>query len=74
MKKIIVPFFILFSTSFSFSQNANLLKIKANHTPRHYQLLKEYVDFLALPNTMNDPEQLKANAQFISEMMEKRGI
>jgi acetylornithine deacetylase/succinyl-diaminopimelate desuccinylase-like protein len=74
MKKIIVLFFILFSEQMSFSQNANLLKIKANHTPRHYQLLKEYVDFLALPNTMNDPEQLKANAQFISEMMKKRGI
>jgi acetylornithine deacetylase/succinyl-diaminopimelate desuccinylase-like protein len=74
MKKIIVLFFTFFSTHILLSQNANLLKIKANHTPRHYQLLKEYVDFLAIPNTMNDPEQLKANAQFISEMMKKRGI
>jgi acetylornithine deacetylase/succinyl-diaminopimelate desuccinylase-like protein len=74
MKKIIILFFTLFSTGILFSQNADLLKIRANHTPRHYQLLKEYVDFLSIPNTMNDPEQLKANAQFISEMMKKRGI
>jgi acetylornithine deacetylase/succinyl-diaminopimelate desuccinylase-like protein len=74
MKKIITLFLTLFSTGILFSQNADLLKIRANHMPRHYQLLKEYVDFLAIPNTMNDPEQLKANAQFVSEMMKKRGI
>ena len=42
--------------------------------PRHYPLLKEYFDFLSLPNTLNDPEQLQNNAAFISDMMKKRGI
>ncbi len=74
MKKIIFLFFSILYMPILFSQNTDLLKIRANHTPRHYQLLKEYVDFLAIPNTMNDPEQLKRNAQFVSEMMKKRGI
>jgi acetylornithine deacetylase/succinyl-diaminopimelate desuccinylase-like protein len=74
MKKRLVLFLSVFSMPLLFSQSADLLKIRANHTPRHYQLLKEYVDFLAIPNTMNDPEQLRVNAQFVSDMMKKRGI
>ncbi len=75
MKKIIILFLLsVFSTPILFSQNADLLKIRANHTPRHYSLLKEYFEFLSLPNTLNDPEQLQNNAAFISEMMKKRGI
>jgi acetylornithine deacetylase/succinyl-diaminopimelate desuccinylase-like protein len=57
-----------------YAQNTALQKIKANHEPRHYALLKEYIEFLSIPNTMNDPEQLQANAQFVMDMMKKRGI
>ena len=74
MKKIIFLLFSVLSTSILIGQNTDLLKIKDNHTPRHYQLLKEYVEFLSIPNTMNDPEQLQANAKFVGEMMKKRGI
>jgi acetylornithine deacetylase/succinyl-diaminopimelate desuccinylase-like protein len=74
MKKTMILLFPFFSTVILFSQNVDLLKIKASHTPRHYALLKEYFDFLAIPNTLNDPEQLRANAQFVSDMMKKRGI
>ena len=74
VKKIIILLLSVFSTPILFSQNADLMKIRANHTPRHYSLLKEYVEFLSIPNTLNDPEQLQANAAYISEMMKKRGI
>jgi acetylornithine deacetylase/succinyl-diaminopimelate desuccinylase-like protein len=53
---------------------ADLQKIKTFHQTRQYDLLTEYVSFLSIPNTMNDPEQLKNNAAFIVEMMKKRGI
>ena len=74
MKKITTLLFCLFSLYAVSSQTTALEKIKAHHTPRHYALLKEYVAFLSLPNTMNDPEQLAANADFVAEMMKKRGI
>ena len=74
MKKIIFLLFSVLSTSILIGQNTDLLKIKDNHTPRHYQLLKEYVEFLSIPNTLNDPELLQANAKFVGEMMKKRGI
>lgn len=41
---------------------------------RQHELLKEYVEFLAIPNTKNDPEQLLENANFILKMMKKRGL
>jgi acetylornithine deacetylase/succinyl-diaminopimelate desuccinylase-like protein len=76
MKKLafILYFIIVHSISINAQTAADLQKIKANHEPRHHALLKEYVDFLSIPNTMNDPEQLCINAQFVMDMMKKRGI
>ena len=74
MKKSIL-FLLLTSLAFILhSQTKTLQTIRADHQPRHYELLKEYVEFLSLPNTMNDPEQLQVNARFVVEMMKKRGI
>ena len=71
--------FILILLSVIFTKNqaqtvSDLQKIKTFHQTRQYDLLKEYVSFLSIPNTVNDPEQLKSNAAFIVEMMKKRGI
>jgi acetylornithine deacetylase/succinyl-diaminopimelate desuccinylase-like protein len=76
MKKLalILSFFLLNGITVYAQTAADLKKIKANHEPRHHALLKEYVNFLSIPNTMNDPEQLRANAQFVMDMMKKRGI
>lgn len=48
--------------------------IQAYHQQRRHALLQEYIAFLAIPNTLNDPEGLRANADHILKMMEKRGI
>lgn len=56
------------------AQDANSQKINASHLNRHHALLAEYVQFCAIPNTWNDAEQLRQNANFIIEMMKKRGI
>lgn len=74
MKKSILFLFLTLSTTILFGQNKTVQAIRADHQPRHYELLKEYVEFLSLPNTMNDPEQLQVNARFVLEMMRKRGI
>lgn len=37
-------------------------------------LLKEYLDFLAIPNIMGDSVNIHRNAAFIKNMMQQRGI
>ena len=49
-------------------------KIQAYYALNEHQLLSEYFEFLALPNTVNDREGLEQNAAFMLGMMEKRGI
>jgi len=41
------------------------------HTPN---ILREFTDFLSLPNHASSPEDTKRNAVFIKEMFEKRGV
>lgn len=55
-------------------QNPALQKIAAYHSPKHHTLLKEYIEFLSIPNTANDTAALSENARFIVGMMQKRGI
>lgn len=39
-----------------------------------YDILKEYFQFLDIPNNASDKENIDRNALFIKEMLEKRGI
>jgi len=74
MKKHFLFLLLTLSAPMLYGQSKAVQTIRANHQPRHYELLQEYVAFLSLPNTMNDPEQLQVNARFVVEMMKKRGI
>lgn len=75
MKQIILAFSFFLTLNISVSaQNSELDKLRSSHLNRHHELLQEYVQFCALPNTWNDPEQLRQNAAFIVDMMKKRGI
>lgn len=38
------------------------------------QILSEYTSFLAIPNVASDRENIRRNAQFILEMMRRRGL
>lgn len=39
-----------------------------------HQILREYVDFLALPNVARNPEDIRRNAAHLVEMMRRRGL
>jgi acetylornithine deacetylase/succinyl-diaminopimelate desuccinylase-like protein len=56
------------------TEDTPLSKITRFHQKHQYALLKEYVEFLSLPNTVNDTASLRVNANFIVAMMKKRGI
>jgi acetylornithine deacetylase/succinyl-diaminopimelate desuccinylase-like protein len=74
MKKSLLLSLILFFMSYLNAQNATTQKIRDYHKTQHIPYLKEYIDFLSIPNTMNDTAALTQNAQFIIQMMKKRGI
>jgi acetylornithine deacetylase/succinyl-diaminopimelate desuccinylase-like protein len=65
---------LCFLPLFLTAQNDPLSKVTQFHQKRQHALLTEYTAFLSLPNTMNDTASLTANANFIVEMMKKRGI
>ncbi len=73
---ILTLVFLAFGASLT-AQNATngpLSKITEFHKKRQHALLTEYAAFLSIPNTMNDTASLRANANFIVDMMKKRGI
>ena len=81
MKKFACQLACLLTLQFAFAQKPialdatdNKSKITQFHKARQWSLLKEYVAFLSLPNTMNDTAQLIDNAEFIVKMMQQRGI
>lgn len=74
MKNHILTLIFIASASLLTAQNAPLSKIADFHKKRQHALLKEYAAFLSIPNTMNDTASLRANANFIVDMMKKRGI
>jgi acetylornithine deacetylase/succinyl-diaminopimelate desuccinylase-like protein len=43
-------------------------------TEHRAQLVREFSDFLSIPNVAADPASLKRNADFLVEMLKKRGV
>jgi acetylornithine deacetylase/succinyl-diaminopimelate desuccinylase-like protein len=74
MKNNILTFIFLAICSLLTAQNDPLSKVADFHKKRQHALLTEYAAFLSIPNTMNDTASLRANANFIVDMMKKRGI
>ncbi len=77
MKNHVLALIFLTFGSLLTAQNATngpLSKVTDFHKKRQHALLTEYAAFLSIPNTMNDTVSLRANANFIVEMMKKRGI
>ncbi len=74
MKKGLLLALILFFMSYLNAQTPATQKIRDYHKTQHIPYLKEYIDFLSIPNTMNDTAALTQNAQYIIQMMKKRGI
>ncbi|MFN8352952.1 MAG: M20/M25/M40 family metallo-hydrolase [Spirosomataceae bacterium] len=64
--------FLLFTTA-SFAQNH--LKIRAFRQQNEHVWLNEYIQLLSIPNVVKDTtNDIRKNALFISQMMERRGI
>jgi acetylornithine deacetylase/succinyl-diaminopimelate desuccinylase-like protein len=68
IKNLILIFILLFSLN-SKAQNIN------TYIQQHQaSMLEEYVQFLAIPNVSRDTLNILKNAEFIKEMMQRRGI
>jgi acetylornithine deacetylase/succinyl-diaminopimelate desuccinylase-like protein len=75
MKKFFFFFLLSFSINGSVSaQSPEVLKIKKYGTENAGNIIKEFFAFLSLPNVASDPIAQQKNADFIMEMMTKRGI
>lgn len=73
-RKPILTLLTLALAATSFSQTPVILSIRKYREEHTAAIMKEYVDFLSIPNTANDAAGLKSNTQFIMRMMEQRGI
>lgn len=49
-------------------------KVRDYRRANEHQILREYADFLSLPNVANDIDNIRKNAARIMEMMKQRGI
>jgi acetylornithine deacetylase/succinyl-diaminopimelate desuccinylase-like protein len=56
------------------AQSPEILKIREYNFHHSANILKEFFSFLSLPNSSQDSEGIRKNADFIMEMMKKRGI
>ena len=67
----IIPFFI---SGLSFAQSSETLKIRNYREQNEYAIINEFVSFLSIPNVVADSANLTKSANFIIDMMNKRGI
>lgn len=75
MKNYLLVGFLLGLCAFkTFSQSSQSIKIKKYTTDHSSALLKEYQQFLSIPNIAKDTVNIQKNAAFIMQMMTERGI
>lgn len=72
--KSLITFFAICLCTQTFSQSKETLAIRKFREENTNAILKEYVDFLTIPNTANDTAGLRKNTDFIQQMMQQRGI
>lgn len=73
-------FFVMLSGMFflftidAFCQSDLKERIRAYRQSHDHIILREFFDFLSIPNVASDKENIRKNAQHLMMMMEKRGI
>lgn len=72
--KQLLPLLALCLINQLFAQTNELSSIQKYREANTAAIMKEYVEFLAIPNTANDTAGLKNNTQFIMNMMQQKGI
>jgi acetylornithine deacetylase/succinyl-diaminopimelate desuccinylase-like protein len=49
-------------------------EVRKYRQAKEHQILKEYLELLSIPNVASDIPNIRKNAEFIAEMMRKRGL
>jgi acetylornithine deacetylase/succinyl-diaminopimelate desuccinylase-like protein len=63
-----------FAGKFVLAQSPNMLTIRKYQQQNAATIIGEFVQFLSIPNVVGDTANIQKNADFIMEMMHKRGI
>lgn len=71
---IVILIFVLANSEVCFAQTKPLQIIRTYREANEHAILREFRDFLAVPNIASDSASIAQNAAFILEMMKKRGI
>jgi acetylornithine deacetylase/succinyl-diaminopimelate desuccinylase-like protein len=66
--------FVLISTLVQSQISTEIAIVKNYNDKQRLTMLKEYMEFVSIPNTMNDREDLMKNADFVMNLMRKSGI
>ncbi|MEJ7767525.1 MAG: M20/M25/M40 family metallo-hydrolase [Chitinophagaceae bacterium] len=75
MKKYLPVFFILcLLADITSAQSPRIIEIREYANQNRNNIIKEFVSFLSLPNVAKDTENIKKNAEFVMNLMTKRGI
>lgn len=74
MKKIIFLFTLCVQSLLLDAQSPAIEKIRAFRQTNEHEWLKEFMQFLAIPNTASDTYNIQRNASAIMDMMRKRNI
>ena len=71
---MIRPLLLLLLLSFPVFAQTTQEKVRDYRRGNEHQLLREYFEFLSLPNVASDVENIRRNAARIMEMMKQRGL
>src|SRR5438270_6747623 len=75
MKKSLFFFLVIFFVAqFGKAQSPQVLKIREYTKKREDSIMKEFFTFLSFPNVAADTTNIQRNAEFIMQMMNRRGI
>jgi acetylornithine deacetylase/succinyl-diaminopimelate desuccinylase-like protein len=70
----ILFFSFLFFTSSLFAQTSDILTIRKYRQVNEHRIMKDYFNFLSIPNVASDTTSLLRNAFFISEKLKTIGV
>ena len=73
-KKFILAGILVFLSGIVYSQSPDILKIRKYRIEHEKPIMDEFVSFLSIPNVAVDTINLRKSAEFLMDMMKKRGI
>jgi acetylornithine deacetylase/succinyl-diaminopimelate desuccinylase-like protein len=74
MKRSLLPSIVLLLIAGQAFAQSDLAKVRAFRKANEHKILAEYFDFLSIPNSSLDKENIEKNANFIASLLERRGV